>query len=109
MEYEIKLCREIDGVKHYQIVFDIGTASGMDIRMPGCELDVVILRGKSGYLICGIADLAVCEILGDAAGIVKTTSVKEMLCSPVYKRTEHAAVLGVQEGMQGAQALRLML
>jgi uncharacterized protein YunC (DUF1805 family) len=71
--------------------------------------NLVLLKAKNGYLMCGYLNLEVAERLGDAAAIVTgVSSAQEALEAKVKSATRAAKALGVAEGMSGRDALRLM-
>lgn len=107
--YEIRWEEEVHGVKHASVVVPGGIAAGMEIPMPGCGLNAVVIRTATAYLICGIADITVCEELGDVAAVGNGTSLAMLLESPVRSVTSQAKALGAQEGMTGLDVLKIFV
>jgi len=71
--------------------------------------NLVLIKAKKGYIMCGYLNLETAERLGDAACII--TGVKtadDMLKAQVKSCTTNAKRLGIKEGMSGQEALKLL-
>jgi len=71
--------------------------------------DLIIIKAKKGYLMCGYLNIEVAEKLGDAACMVKgVKSFEDVLNAKIYKLTEKARKLGITEGISGKEALKFL-
>lgn len=83
-------------------------ALGIRIELPGAPL--LLLVAPKGYVMCGYLNVETAERLGQAAAVVTgVRGIEEMLEARVAKATTKAKELGIEEGMSGREALRLML
>ncbi len=68
--------------------------------------NLVVLKAKRGFIICGYLNLKVAQGFGDAAGIVKgVSSVRDLLEAPIFNLTKKAYSLGVRKGMPAKEAV----
>ncbi len=93
------------------IDIDGQVAVGVTVELPKTRL-VAISTGK-GYIMCGALDVALLngrladrEILAGRAVGVRT--LDDLLAGPLESVTDAARRIGVREGMNGREALRLM-
>ena len=73
------------------------------------ELPLLIIKGSQGILACGYIDAETCTKTGEACAIV--TGVKthdDMLEAEVSSLSVAAAEMGVELGMKGLDAIKLM-
>ena len=88
-----------------------GTAAqGILVKAPGGEghPNMIVIGCAKGYLMCGYLNLPVAEKFGDAAVLVGGADFDAVLANPIKGMTPAAAALGVQEGMTGAQAAKVL-
>ena len=71
--------------------------------------NLVLIKAKKGYVMCGLLNLVTAERLGQAACMVAgVKTAKDALKARVKACTLRARELGVAEGMTGEEALGLM-
>ncbi len=79
------------------------------IHIPTKNTGILIIKTPNGFLGCGYLDVQVANRVGDAAAIVTgVASAQQMLDAKVVRMSEKAKELGVQEGMTGLDAIRLL-
>jgi uncharacterized protein YunC (DUF1805 family) len=84
-------------------------AIGVRILMPEGP-PLIFVRGEKGVLFCGYLNSEAAEKFGLAAAIVRgVSSIEEALNSPVSYCTKKAESLGVRVGVNGIEAVRLLL
>lgn len=69
--------------------------------------NIVVLKAKKGYVMCGYLNIDTAERLGDAACMV--TSVKntqDALKAKIKTCTSKAKQIGIKEGMTGEEAIK---
>jgi uncharacterized protein YunC (DUF1805 family) len=70
---------------------------------------ILLIQGKRGMLGCGYVSLAAAEKFGHALAVVSgVASYDDMLAARVGALSAAAAVLGVEAGMTGREALERM-
>ena len=70
---------------------------------------LVVLKGETGYVMCGYMNMEAAEKLGDTG--VRVTGVndlKTVLDAKVLQRTTKAAELGIKEGDKVSGILKLL-
>jgi uncharacterized protein YunC (DUF1805 family) len=73
------------------------------------KANLVLVKAKNGYLMCGYLNLEIAQKIGDAAAIVTgVKTAEDAMKAQIKSLTTAARDLGVKEGMTGAQALELM-
>lgn len=73
------------------------------------EKNLIVLRGRRGYVMCGYLDLAVSEKLGEAAArITGVSTIDEALAAPIQSVTGAAQKLGLSVGQKVSDALSLI-
>jgi uncharacterized protein YunC (DUF1805 family) len=71
--------------------------------------NLVLIKAKKGFLMCGYLNIETAEKLGDAAGVVRgVKDPDEALEAKIVAVTKKARELGVTEGMTGRAALEKM-
>jgi uncharacterized protein YunC (DUF1805 family) len=71
--------------------------------------NLVLIKARRGYLMCGLLNVEAAERLDQAACTVSGVKTpEEALKAKVKAATKKAKSLGVREGMTGEEALRLM-
>jgi len=77
------------------------------VGLPSAPL--LLLVAPKGYVMCGYLNLETAEKLGQAAAMVKgVESFKDVLEASITAATSKAKELGIEEGMLGREALKLM-
>jgi len=90
-----------------------GEALGLSNRWLGGQYCAILT--KAGLVGCGIYDLAVADEFRMAFALAKGTPEKplvepeDLLAARIVKVSARARGMGVQEGMSGAEALRILL
>lgn len=82
-------------------------ALGVNFELPNANL--IAVRAKKGYVMCGYLSMETANRLGDVA--VKVKGVKDfegLLKAKVVEVSEKAKENGIKEGMTGKEALGLM-
>lgn len=80
---------------------------GVRVDMPGAP--VLMLVGTKGFVGCGYFRTDVADRLSHAVVIVSgVSSFDDILAAPVASVSAAAAVLGIEQGMSGAEAARLL-
>ncbi len=71
--------------------------------------NLVLIKAKRGYIMCGLLDIDVAEKLGHIACMVSGVSIAEdVLEVEIQSCTSKAKALGIVIGMTGRQALDLL-
>lgn len=85
----------------------IGDAIGIKIMLENADL--IIIKAKKGYIMCGYLNIEAAEKSGDAACMVKgVKSFEDVLNAKILKATEKAKKLGITEGINGKEALKFL-
>ena len=93
--------------------FEHGCAIGFSHRWDGGQYCSILTR--AGIVGCGIYDLATASEFGQAIAIAKGTPAhplvdpEDLLDAKIVGVTQHAADLGVAEGMSGREAVEILL
>lgn len=86
---------------------DIGPCTGVLVRLGKAPL--ILVSAKKGFVMCGYLNMETAEKLSDAACMVRgVSSFEDVLCAKVVALTARAKELGVQEGMTGGEALKIL-
>jgi uncharacterized protein YunC (DUF1805 family) len=84
------------------------TALGVKVDLPDSPPLVLILAEK-GFVCCGFLSIEAAEKVGATAAMVSgVKTFEDALNAEVKATTSKAGSLGVQTGMKGAEALKLM-
>jgi uncharacterized protein YunC (DUF1805 family) len=71
--------------------------------------NLILLKARKGYIMCGYLDLAVAEKFGDAAvRITGVSTIAGALNANVYSCTTNAKRLGIIEGQPIKEVLKLI-
>ncbi len=71
--------------------------------------NLILLKGRKGYIMCGYINLAVAEKFKDAAiKIIGVASIKEALKTKVHSCTSFARRLGVYKEQPVGEALEII-
>lgn len=96
-----------------ELQFENGTAIGMSHRWHKGQYCTILT--KAGIVGCGIYDLTTPAEFGQAIAIAKGTpsnplvEPEDLYDAKIVGLTPQAAALGISEGMDGKQAVELML
>ena len=78
-------------------------------KIPLQNANLILLKAPNGFVMCGYLNLMLSEQLGDNAAIVRQVKTEQdILDAEIVALTSHAKKLGVEVGMTGSQALKLM-
>jgi uncharacterized protein YunC (DUF1805 family) len=73
------------------------------------KANLILLKAKNGYVMCGLLNIQKAEEIGQAACMVSgVKTADDALKAQVKACTTAAKKLGVKEGMSGLEALRLL-
>ncbi|MBU0762545.1 MAG: DUF1805 domain-containing protein [Candidatus Altiarchaeota archaeon] len=73
------------------------------------NVNLVLLKAKRGYVMCGLLNLDTAEKLGHAACVVSGVSnADDVLNAKIIKCTSKAKKIGIREGLRGEEALELL-
>jgi uncharacterized protein YunC (DUF1805 family) len=68
--------------------------------------NLVLLKAKKGYIMCGLLNIETAERLGQTAAMVTgVKTAEDALKAKIKTATTKAKALGVKEGMSGKEAL----
>lgn len=82
---------------------------GVKIELPNSPPLLLIIANK-GFVMCGFLNMEAAERLGAPAAMVSgVKTFEDVLSAEVKAATSKAKTLGVEAGMKGAEALKLML
>lgn len=71
--------------------------------------NLVLLKAKKGYVMCGLLNIDTAERLGQAAALVtRVKTAEDALKAKIKAATTKAKELGVKEGMSGEEAIKLL-
>ena len=78
-------------------------------RIPLATSAILVIQAAKGMLGCGYLSVETADKLGHALAVVTgVATYDDMLAAKVVRLSAAATVLGVQVGMTGADALRIM-
>ncbi len=82
---------------------------GLQVELPDCPALLLLITAEKGVVACGFLNLEAAEKLGVAAAIVSgVKTFEDVLNAQIKAMTSKAKDLGVEAGMKGAEALKLM-
>lgn len=77
----------------------VGKKSVTALILPLQKKNLIVLRGKKGYVMCGYINLKVAEKFQDVAvKITGVSTLNDALCAAVHSCTTAAANLGIRKG-----------
>lgn len=97
--YKKELVAEVGGVRHYRIELDGHVVTGMEIPVPGDSRTLVYVAAKGGYLLCGIMDVSIADMIGNTAARVSAPDVDAMLTGVCASVSRRAREMGAYDGM----------
>ncbi len=82
-------------------------ALGVNLELPNANL--IVIRAKKGYIMCGYLNTETANRLGDiAATVTNVKNFDDVLSAKVVEVSEKAKENGIKEGMTGKEALEKM-
>lgn len=85
------------------------TATGLLVELPDSP-PLVMIIGKTGFIMCGFLNVDAAEKLNVAAAMVSgVKSFEDILKAEVKAATTRAKMKGVKVGMRGEEALKLLV
>ena len=82
-------------------------ALGINLELPNANL--IVIRAKEGYIMCGYLNMETANKLGDiAATVTNVKNFDEVLKAKIVKVSEKAKEKGIKEGMTGKEVLEKM-
>lgn len=82
-------------------------ALGVNLELPNANL--IVVRAKKGYVMCGYLSMETANRLEDIAAKVKgVKNFEEVLKAKVVEVSEKAKENGINEGITGKEALEKM-
>jgi uncharacterized protein YunC (DUF1805 family) len=99
-------------IQMYPVTIDSTSATAICVQLP--KTNLVIVTTDIGYIMCGALDV---QLLNDrladrgivAGRAVGVRTIDQLLEAPLESVTSHAQTIGIQPGMKGRDAIRLML
>ncbi len=87
----------------------IGSKSVEAILLKLADKNLIVLRGRRGYVMCGYLNLRVAEKFNDAAvKITGVSTIGDALRSSVHSCTRAARVLGIHKSQKIRDVLKLI-
>jgi uncharacterized protein YunC (DUF1805 family) len=85
------------------------TATGVLVELPDSP-PLVMIIGKTGFIMCGFLNMDSAERLNVAAAMVSgVKSFEDVLKAEVKAATSKARMKGISVGMKGEEALKLLV
>jgi len=85
------------------------TATGLLVELPDSP-PLVMIIGKTGFIMCGFLNMDVAEKLSVAAVMVSgVKTLEDVLKAEVKATTSKAKMKGITVGMKGEEALKLLV
>lgn len=82
-------------------------AIGVNLELQNANL--IVIRAKKGYIMCGYLSMETANRLGDVAAKVKgIKNFDDALKAKIVEVSDKAKENGIKEGMTGREALELM-
>ena len=87
----------------------IGSNVALGVNLELLNANIIVIRAKKGYVMCGYLSMETANRLGDIAAKVKgVKNFDELLKAKVVEVSEKAKEIGIKEGMTGKGALEKM-
>ncbi|MCG2827035.1 MAG: DUF1805 domain-containing protein [Thermoplasmatales archaeon] len=87
----------------------IGNNVALGVNLELQNANLIVIRVKKGYVMCGYLSMETANNLGDVAAKVKDVkNVDEVLKAKVVEVSEKAKEIGIKEGMTGKETLEKM-
>ena len=87
----------------------IGSNVALGVNLELLNANIIVIRAKKGYVMCGYLSMETANRLGDIAAKVKgVKNFDELLKAKVVEVSEKAKENDIKEGITGREALELM-
>jgi len=87
----------------------IGSNVALGVNLELLNANIIVIRAKKGYVMCGYLSMETANRLGDIAAKVKgVKNFDELLKAKVVEVSEKAKENDIKEGMNGREALERM-
>jgi len=88
---------------------EVGGGKAIAVRVALPDANLLVVRARRGFVMCGYLDVSAAERFGDVAAVVRgVSSIEDVLGAKIAECTTKARELGVTPGMPAAEALALM-
>jgi uncharacterized protein YunC (DUF1805 family) len=79
------------------------------VNLPTEHSALLVIQGARGFIGCGYIKIETADKLNEAVALVtKVRSYDDMLNTPVIAVSEKARAIGIEVGVQGSEALKLL-
>ena len=87
----------------------IGSNVALGVNLELLNANIIVIRAKKGYVMCGYLSMETANRLGDIAAKVKgVKNFDELLKAKVVEVSDKAKENGIKEGITGKEALEKM-
>lgn len=87
----------------------IGNNIALGVNLELQNANLIVIRAKKGYIMCGYLSMETANRLEDVAAKVKDVkNVDEVLKAKIVEVSEKAKEIGIKEGMTGKETLEKM-
>jgi len=87
----------------------IGNNVALGVNLELLNANIIVIRAKKGYIMCGYLNMETANKLDDVAAKVKgVKNFDELLKAKVVEVSEKAKENDIKEGITGREALELM-
>lgn len=92
-----------------QLIIDDKAATGLKADLPDSP-PLLLIIGKTGFVMCGFLNIEVAEKLNVVAATVSgVRTFEDILKAEIKAATSKAKVRGIKVGMKGEEAIRLLV
>ncbi|MGQ9565764.1 MAG: YunC family protein [Candidatus Bathyarchaeales archaeon] len=92
-----------------QLIIDDKAAIGLKVDLPDSP-PLLLIIGKTGFVMCGFLNIEVAEKLNVVAATVSgVRTFEDILKAEIKAATSKAKVRGIKVGMKGEEAIRLLV
>jgi len=79
------------------------------VKIESTPAPIIIITGRTGFLMCGYLDIQAADRLGSiAASVSGVQSIDDLLNKEVSKVSVKGREAGIREGMKGREALKFI-
>ena len=90
-------------------IVEIDNETFRGINLPTQHSAVLIIQGAKGFLSCGYLQIETANKLREVMAVVtRVRSYEDMMEAPVVKVSESAEAIGIEAGMKGRDALKII-
>lgn len=87
----------------------IGNSIAIGVNLELQNANLIVIRAKKGYIMCGYLSMETANRLEDVAAKVKDVkNIDEVLKAKIVEVSEKAKETGIKEGMTGKETLEKM-